>query len=109
MYVYEGLATVTVLARYVGQPPVELTTLECPVRLINAGPGPGRVRVELQHYLQGPKDANTLRVMLPHGMMVQGPMIDGCNEPNGGWLLINVEQYDLALEQPGNNEGWKWQ
>lgn len=106
-YVYKGLATVTVMARYLGQTPVELTTLECPVRLLNAGPG--RVRVELQHYLQGPKDANTLRVMLPHGMMVQGPMIDGCNEPTGGWLLIDVEQYDLALEQPGNEERWKWQ
>lgn len=107
MYVYEGLATVTVLARYAGQSPVELTTLECPVRLTNAGPG--RVRVELQYYLQGPTDANTLRVMLPHGMMVQGSMVDGCNEPNGGWLLIDVEHYDLALEQPGDQEGCKWQ
>lgn len=106
-YVYKGLATVTVMARYLGQEQTELTTLECPVRLLNAGPG--RVRVELQHYLQGPKEANTLRVMLPHGMMVQGPMIDGSNEPTGGWLLVNVEQYDLALEQPGNEERWKWQ
>lgn len=107
MYVYEGLATVTVLARYVGQPSVELTTLECPVRLLNAGPG--RVRVELQHYLQGPKDANTLRVMLPHGMMVQGPILRGCNEPAGGWLLVNVEQYDLAFEQARTERGWQWQ
>jgi hypothetical protein len=107
MDVYEGLATVTVMARYAGKPPVELTTLECPVKLINVGPA--RLRVELQHYLQGPKEANTLRVMLPHGTMVQGPMIDGRNEPNGGWLLINIEHFDLALEQLGNQDGWKWQ
>ncbi|VEF10858.1 Uncharacterised protein [Pseudomonas fluorescens] len=106
-YVYKGLATVTVMARYFGQAPLELTTLECPVRLHNAGPG--RVHVELQHYLQGPKDANTLRVMLPHGMMVQGPILDGCNQPNGGWLLVDVAHYDLELAKPGSLVGWKWQ
>ncbi|WP_434673824.1 hypothetical protein [Pseudomonas sp. R1-15] len=51
MYVYEGLATVTVLARYVGLQPVELTALECPVRLLDAGLG--RVHVELRDYLLG--------------------------------------------------------
>jgi hypothetical protein len=107
MYVYEGLATVTVLARYLGHPPVELTTLECPVRVSNAGPG--RTRIGLQHYLQGPKDANTLRVILPDGLLIQGPIIDGCNEPTGGWLLIDVQQYDLAVDQPASLDGWKWQ
>jgi hypothetical protein len=107
MCVYEGLATVTVLARYQGQEPAELTSLECPVRLINVGSG--RVRVELQHYLQGPKEANALRVMLPHGTMMQGLIIDGSNEPTGGWLLIDVEQHDLALEQPDAPHGWHWQ
>ncbi|WP_259697570.1 hypothetical protein [Pseudomonas fluorescens] len=32
-HVFEGLATVAVIARYEGRPPAELTTLECPVRL----------------------------------------------------------------------------
>lgn len=67
----------------------------------------GRVRVELQHYLQKPKSANTLRVMLPHGTMVQGLIIDGCNEPTGGWWLINVEQHNLSLVQPDNLRGWQ--
>ncbi len=37
-YFYEGSATVTVMARYLGLEPAELTTLECAVRLplINA-------------------------------------------------------------------------
>jgi hypothetical protein len=30
--VYEGLATVVVIARYLGHGPIERTTLECPVR-----------------------------------------------------------------------------
>lgn len=107
MCFYEGLATVTVLARYQGREPAELTSLECPVRLIHVGSG--RVRVELQHYLQGPKEANALRVMLPHGTMVQGLLIDGSNQPTGGWLLIDVEQYDLVREPPGTLNGWQWQ
>ncbi|WP_130909599.1 hypothetical protein [Pseudomonas sp. Sample_9] len=107
MCVYEGLATVTVLALYEGQEPAERTSLEFPLRLVNVGSG--RVRVELQHYLQGPKEANALRVMLPHGTMVQGLIVDGSNEPTGGWLLIDVEQYELALEQPGTLNGWQWQ
>lgn len=105
-FAYEGLATVTVMARYLGHPPVELTTMKCPIRVSNAGPG--RTRVGFHHYLQGPNDANTLRVILPDGLMIQGPIIDGCNEPTGGWLLIDVEQYDLALDQPANLDGWKW-
>jgi len=56
--------------------------------------------------MQGPARANTVRVMLPHGMMVQGPIIDGGNELTGGWLLINFEQYDLAFEPPGASKGW---
>ena len=47
-YVYEGPVAVTVKARYLGLEPAELIAPEWPVRLLNAGPG--RVRVELQHY-----------------------------------------------------------
>lgn len=106
MYVYEGLATVTVLARYFERPPVEWSIWEFPVRVVNAGPG--RTRVELKRYLYGPKDANTLRVVLPDGAIIEGPIIDGCNEPTGGWLLIDVEQDDLPLEQPGTLKEWYW-
>lgn len=107
--IYEGLATVVVIARYLGQGPIELTTLECPVRLSDAGTG--RTRIELQQYLQGPKAANLLRVILPDGRMVQGQMIDGCNEPGGGWLLINVGQFELTPEPPANvnANGWTWE
>jgi hypothetical protein len=37
------------MARYVGQEPNELTTLELPVVLRNSGPG--RARIEFGHYL----------------------------------------------------------
>lgn len=104
-YAYEGLATVTVLARYPRQPPVELTTFDCPVRVSNAG----RTRIELERYLPGPKDANTLRVVLPDGLLLQGPILDGCNEPVGGWLLIDVEQDELPLDPRANLNGWKWE
>ena len=50
-YAYEGLATVTMLALYSGQPPVELTTEELPIVLRNAGAN--RARVEFDHYLLG--------------------------------------------------------
>lgn len=106
-YVFEGLATVAVIARYLGQVPVELTTLECPVRLSDAGSR--RTRIELERYLHGPKDANVLRVILPDGVMVQGQIIDGSNEPVGGWLLIDVEHHELALEPPVLLNGWKWE
>lgn len=97
-HVFEGLATVTVMARYAGKPQAELTTLECPVRLKTAGTD--RARVELARYLEGPKDANVLRVILPEGRMVQGPIVDGCNAPLGGWLLIDVEPGDLEFAPP---------
>ena len=105
-YVYDGLATVTVMARYLGLLPVELSTFDCRVRVSN--PGPGCTRVELERYLQGPKDANTLRVLVPGGRVVQGRIIDGCNEPAGGWLLIDVEQ-NQAVEQSTDQDGWKWE
>jgi len=107
--VYEGLATVVVIARYLGQDPIERTTLECPVRLSDAGTG--RARIELQQYLQGPKAANLLRVILPDGHMLQGQLIDGCNEPGGGWLLINIGQFELTPEPSAivNANGWKWE
>jgi hypothetical protein len=106
-YAYEGLATVAVLSLYLGQPPQELTTLELNVGVRNAGPG--RFRVEFDRYLHGPKEANALRVILPGGLLLQGPIVDGLNEPLGGWLLIEAEQYELALEQPANLNGWKWE
>jgi hypothetical protein len=105
-HAYEGPATVTVMALYVGKEPNELTTLELPVVLSNAGPG--RARIEYGRYLQGPKDANVLRVVLPDGLMLRGPIIDGRNEPLGGWLEFEVEPHDLALGQPANLNGWKW-
>lgn len=106
-YAYEGLATVTVLALYGGQPPQDLTTLELNIRVRNAGSG--RFRIEFDRYLQGPKEANALRVILPGGLLLQGPITDGRNEPAGGWLLIQAEQYDLAPEQPANLSGWRWE
>ena len=56
----------------------------------------------------GQHDANTLRVLLPGGRVVQGRIIDGCNEPAGGWLLIDVEQ-NQAVEQSTDQDGWKWE
>lgn len=106
-YAYEGLATVTVLALYGGQPPQDLTTLELNIRVRNAGSG--RFRIEFDRYLQGPKEANALRVILPGGLLLQGPITDGRNEPAGGWPLIQAEQYDLAPEQPANLSGWSWE
>jgi hypothetical protein len=97
-YVYAGLATVSVLALYQGQPPLVRTTLECPVRVSHAGPG--RTRIELQRYLWEPKEAKALRVVLPDGQLVQGAIIDACNEVTGGWLLINVTPHELLPEQP---------
>lgn len=106
-YAYEGLATVGVLALYVGQPPNKLTTLELNIRVLNVGPM--RFRLEFDRYLQGPKEANAIQVVLPGGQVLQGPIVDGSNEPAGGWLLIDVEQYELPLEPPAYLNGWKWE
>lgn len=105
-YTYEGPATVTVIALYQGLLPVELTTFELPVVLSNAGPN--RARIAYTHYLQGPKHANALRVVLPDGLMLQGSIINGRNEPAGGWLEFDVKEHDLGLFQPENLNGWKW-
>ncbi|MCP1489358.1 hypothetical protein J3D48_005671 [Pseudomonas fluorescens] len=102
-HVFEGLATSAVIARYEGQPPAELTTLECPVRLSKVGPD--RTRVELAHFLEGPKDANMLRVILPDGLMVQGLIAEGSNQPLGGWLLIEVEHGELGFAPPADGTG----
>lgn len=96
-HVFEGLATVTVIARYAGKPQAELTALEFPVRLKTAGTD--HTRVELTRYLEGPKDANMLRVILPDGKMVEGPLVDSCTAPLGGWLLIDVEPDDRSLRR----------
>ena len=84
-YTYDGLATVAVLALYAGQPPNNLTTLKVHVRVRNAAQG--RFRLEFDPYLQGPKEANALRVMQHGCRLLQGPIIDGCNEPAGGRRL----------------------
>ena len=105
-YAYEGPATVTVMALYLGHHPIELTTFELPVLLNNAGPG--RSRIAYGHYLQGPKDANALRVVLPDGVMLHGPIINGRNEPAGGWLEFDVKEGALGLSLPANLNGWKW-
>ncbi|WP_223508564.1 MULTISPECIES: hypothetical protein [Pseudomonas] len=104
-YAYEGPATVTVMALYMGQEPNELTTLELLVVLSNAGP---RIaRIEYGRYLQGPKDANALRVVLPDGRLLHGPIIDGRNDPDGGWLEFEVKDHDLGRVLPANLS-WKW-
>ena len=46
---------------------------------------------------------------MPGGLVLQGPIVDGSNEPAGGWRLIDVEQYELPLEPPANLKGWKCQ
>lgn len=106
-YAYEGLATVAVLALYQGQPPNKLTTLELNIRVLTVAPN--RFRLEFDRYLQGPKEANAIQVVLPGGLLLHGPIVDGSNEPAGGWLLIDVEQYELPLEPPANLKGWKWE
>ncbi|QXI54236.1 hypothetical protein [Pseudomonas alvandae] len=105
-YAYEGLATVAVLALYQGLQPNELTTLELNIRLLNVGAG--RFRLEFDRYLPGPKEANAIRVVLPGGLLLQGPIVEGSDEPAGGWLLIDVEQYELPLEPPAYLNGWTW-
>jgi len=42
-------------------------------------------------------------------LVLQGPIIDGSNEPAGGGLLIDVEQYELPLQPLANLYGWKWE
>jgi hypothetical protein len=102
---YEGLATVVVIARYLGQMPIERTTFEFLVRLSVAEPG--HTRIELQQYLHGPKAANLLRLTLPDGRMLQGQIIDGSNQPGGGWLLIHDGHFELTLVPSANR--WQWE
>ncbi|EJZ58258.1 hypothetical protein I1A_002585 [Pseudomonas fluorescens R124] len=78
-----------------------------PVRLRNAGAT--RFRVEFDRNLRGPEQANALRVVLPGGLLQQGPIVDGRNKPGGGWLLIDVEAHELPLEPSAYLNGWKWQ
>lgn len=105
-YAYEGLANVTVLALYADQPPVELTTMELPILLKNIGVY--RARFEFGHYLQGPKEANVLRIELPGGWLLHGPIVAGVNEPGGGWLEFEVEQHDLVRAPLVHRADWKW-
>ena len=106
-YPYEGLATVTVVALYPDQPPIELTTEELPIVLRNAGAN--RVRVEFDRYLRGPKEANVLRIELPEGWLFHGPIVAGRNEPGGGWLEFEIEQHDMSLAPPQVRDDWEWQ
>lgn len=106
-YAYEGSATIGVLALYQGQLPNKLTTYQVNVRVRNVSPT--CVRLEFDHYLVGPKDANALQVLLPGGRLLQGPIVDGRNEPGGGWLLMDVEHYELPVEPPPNLNGWTWE
>lgn len=105
-HAYGGPATVSVLSLYQNQLPVELTTVELPILLKSVGTD--RVRIEFMHYLLGPKEANVLRVELPDGRMLHGPIVNGCNEPAGGWLEFEVENHALGLKIPANPDGWKW-
>jgi hypothetical protein len=66
-------------------------------------------RCELANFLEGPEDANMLRVMLLDGLIVQGQIVGDSNQPLGGWLLIDVESGELGFAPPANgaesNEG----
>lgn len=95
------------LALYRELPPNELTTLKLNIRVHNVSPT--RVRLEFDRYLQGPNEANAIRVVLPGGLLLQGPIVNGSNEPVGGWLLIDVEHQELPLQPPANLNGWKWE
>ena len=57
----------------------------------------------------GPKEANVLRIELPEGWMLHGPIIAGVNEPGGGWLEFSIEQHDMDLASPVARDGWEWQ
>jgi len=106
-FAYEGPASVTVIALYRRRPPSELTTLELPVVLSDTDSG--NVRIDFGHYLQGPKYANALRVVLPDGQRLHGRIIDGRNEPLGGWLEFHIEPHELTLDPPTHSNGWKWE
>jgi len=93
------------LALHQGQPPNKLSTYELNVRILYVERQ--RFRLEFDRYLQGPKEANAIQAILPGGLMLQDPIIDGSNEPSGGWLLIEVEQYELPIELPASLNGWQ--
>lgn len=105
-YLYDGLAAVTVIARYLAESPAERVTLQCPIRVSDAGAG--CVRIELQDYLHGPTAANLLYVTLPDGRLLNGQIVDGYNAPDGGWLLINLGQCELTIEPSMSLCSWRW-
>ncbi|WP_236192094.1 hypothetical protein [Pseudomonas paraglycinae] len=94
------------MALYRGQPANKLTTLKLNIRVCNVNPK--HFRIEFDPYLQGPKEANAVQVVLPGGLL-QGLIDDGSNQPDGGWLLIDVEQCERPSEPPANLNGWKWE
>ncbi|APC14918.1 hypothetical protein BLL42_04000 [Pseudomonas frederiksbergensis] len=104
---YEGSATVTISALYLGCDPVEVTTGELHIVLQNAGVN--RARIQFPVYLKGPEGANVLRVQLPDGLTLQGRIEDGLNGTGGGWLEFTVEAHDLGLARPADLSGWRWQ
>jgi hypothetical protein len=75
------------------------------VRYCDVGPS---FRVELEPFLQRSKEPNALRVVLPDELLLQVPIVDGSNELSGGWLLINIEQYELPVEPPAFLNSRKW-
>lgn len=47
--------------------------------------------------------------MLPDGRLPHGPIMEGRNEPLGGWLEFDVKDRELGLAQPAHLNGWKLQ
>lgn len=105
---YDGWAAVAVIARSLFKIPVKRTTLNCPLRVSDAGAGAGRVCIELQEDLHGPTAANLLHVILPDGRSLRSQIVDGHNLPHGDWLLIDVGQCELTLEPSTSLSRWRW-
>ncbi|MEX0166465.1 hypothetical protein MRBLPD1_005014 [Pseudomonas brassicacearum] len=53
--------------------------------------GSTRLGLEFDRYLQGTREVNAIRVVLPGGLLLQVPTNDGSNEPAGDGLLTDVE------------------
>ena len=97
-YAHQGPAHVTVSARYFGSEPVD--TLNEAVTINLAGSGtPGVARLEFGRPLIGHERANYVRVLLPNGLAIAGPIVQGDRQPDGsGWLTFQVEDTDLGLQ-----------
>lgn len=100
-YSYEGPATLTVSARYLDRDPQESITKDLHIVLQNVGVN--RVRIQIPVRLESPVDGNVLRVQLPNGLMLEGPIQQGEYGDGGGWLEFNVEARDLGLGNPAKS------